>query len=176
MAIGTTAIGVFRTYGEAERAVHDLRRVGFSDDRIGLMRRDTDGRVSGVESDDTKATEGAGVGAAGGGAVGGALGALAAGLIPGIGPVIAVGALAGILGGAAAGAAAGGIVGSLVGLGVPEDDARFYEGEVRSGRTLVTVDAENRYDEAVSVLRAAGSYDAHTQPPDDGSIRDEPRT
>ena len=67
-------------------------------------------------------------------------------------------------GGAAAGAAAGSLVGALIGLGVPEEEARYYEGEARSGRTLVTVRAEGRYDEASAITRRHGGYDRFTAP------------
>jgi hypothetical protein len=186
----TTAVGVFRTREEAERAIHDLKRAGFTDDQIGMMMQsEHDERTAGARRDDaptagtvdldsdrdTKAPEGAGAGAVGGGLVGGVLGAIAAGAIPGIGPIIAVGALAGILGGAAAGAAAGGIVGALVGMGVPEEEAKYYEDEVRTGKALVTVDAAGRYDEAVSILRSAGAYDAHSRPTTDTTFDEERR-
>src|SRR5262249_1151276 len=80
-------------------------------------------------------------------------GAGARGLMPGVGPVIAAGILAGTLGGAGAGATAGGILGALIGHGVPEADARHYEQEVAAGKTIVTVKADGRYDEAVNILR-----------------------
>jgi hypothetical protein len=79
-----------------------------------------------------------------------------------IGPVIAGGLLAAVLASAAGGAAVGVIVGALVGLGVPEEEARFYENEFHRGRTLVTVKPEGRYPEAESILRSCGGYDMHT--------------
>jgi uncharacterized protein (TIGR02271 family) len=84
---------------------------------------------------------------------------VAAGLIPGVGPIIGAGILAATLGGAAAGAAAGGMLGALTGLGVPEDEAEYYEGEFKSGRTLLTVKADGRAQEATSILRRFGAYD-----------------
>jgi hypothetical protein len=104
----------------------------------------------------TKAGEGAARGVAAGVAIGGLVGAvLAAGVIPGVGPVIAAGLLASVLGGAAAGAASGGIMGALIGLEIPEHEARHYEHQFHSGRTLVTVVAGDRYDEADAILRQA---------------------
>jgi uncharacterized protein (TIGR02271 family) len=79
--------------------------------------------------------------------------------------VIAGGLLAGIVGGAAVGAAAGGLMGALVGsMGVPEEEARYYDQEFRSGRTIVTVKADGRYDEAQRILRQYDAYDVTSQP------------
>jgi len=98
-----------------------------------------------------------------GGVVGGILGAAAALLIPGFGPAIAGGILTAVLGGAAIGAVAGGLIGALTNMGVPEEEARFYQDELQAGRTLVTVQAGNRYDEALEILRQNGAYDATTR-------------
>lgn len=103
---------------------------------------------------------GAATGAVGGGVIGGLIGAAAALLIPGIGPAVAGGILAATLGGAAIGAVAGGFIGALTGMGVDESDARYYQDELESGRSIVTVRTTDRYDEAVSILRSAGAYDA----------------
>jgi hypothetical protein len=85
--------------------------------------------------------------------------AVAAGLIPGIGPIIAGGALMALLASAGAGATVGTVLGALVGLGVPEDEAKYYEGEFSSGRTLVTVRADTRAAEAWEILNRHGAYD-----------------
>jgi hypothetical protein len=108
-------------------------------------------------------TEATAAGVVGGGVVGGILGAAAALLIPGFGPAIAGGILTAVLGGAAIGAVAGGLIGALTNMGVPEDEARFYQDELQAGRTLVTVQAGNRYDEALEILRQGGAYDATTR-------------
>jgi uncharacterized protein (TIGR02271 family) len=106
-------------------------------------------------------------GAAAGVATGAGIGALwalgiAAGMLPAIGPVIAGGLLASVLASAAGGAAAAGIIGALIGLGIPEEDARYYEEEFKAGRTLVTVKANGRYDEALAVIRRHGGYNRTT--------------
>jgi len=152
---------VFPNRTDAERAIQDLRSAGFRDDQIGILTRDhsTGAGPGDVQDTGNKAGEAAGVGAI----IGGIIGAGAALLIPGIGPVIAGGILAGVLGGAAVGAAAGGIIGALVGLGIPENEAHYYEGEFRKGRTLVTVKAADRYDEARRILRDDGAYDIQDQ-------------
>jgi hypothetical protein len=158
-------VGVFNERDDAERAIEALKRNGFTDDQIGFAARDR-GKPEGTirSSDDVgDAGGGAAAGALTGGVVGGVLGALAAGLIPGVGPVLAGGLLAGVLGGAAAGAAAGGIIGALAGMGVPEDDARYYDEEFRSGRSLITVKANGRYDEARGILMQHGAYDVENR-------------
>jgi hypothetical protein len=84
------------------------------------------------------------------------IGALA---IPGVGPFIAAGAFGAALTGAGIGAGVGAIAGALVGMGIPKEEAEYYEGEVRRGRTLVTVKADGRYAEAREVLTRHGAYD-----------------
>jgi hypothetical protein len=92
------------------------------------------------------------------------LGALAglgvlAGVIPVVGPAIAAGTLGVILSNAAAGAGIAGLVGALVGAGIPEHEAKYYQGELEAGRSIVTVNAAGRADEATSILRGCGGYD-----------------
>jgi hypothetical protein len=159
-----TAVGVFQERTAAGRAVEELRQAGFHEEQFGVAvrRGETGGSGSTAADSGTRSEEGAAAGAVTGGAVGALVGALATGLIPGLGPVLAGGLLAGILSGAAVGAAAGGVLGALVGMGVPEDEARYYEDEFHGGRTLVTVKADGRYDEAVRILRRHGAYDVNT--------------
>jgi len=87
---------------------------------------------------------------------------IAANILPGIGPVVSGGILGSILASAAGGAAVAGVVGALVGLGIPEEDAQYYEGEFKSGRILVTVKADGRYDEAWAILHRHGAYNRET--------------
>jgi len=155
-------VGVFATRAEAEAAVRDLRAAGFADSDIGLVGRNASGKVT-HESGDTNAAEGAAIGAAAGaGAL--ALGSLAVtfGVIPVIGPILAVGPLAAALISAGAGAAAGGLTGALIGYGIPEDDAGYYEGEVKAGKFLVTVDAKSRSSEAWDILHRHRGYNRAT--------------
>ncbi|MFO0799203.1 MAG: general stress protein [Gemmataceae bacterium] len=162
-----TTIGVFQTRDAAERAVADLRAAGYRDDQIGLVARDARGNAVRTGADgDTNAAEGAAIGAAAGaGAL--ALGSLAVtfGVIPVIGPVLAVGPLAAALISAGAGAAAGGVAGALIGWGIPEEDAKYYEGEVKAGRFVVTVAAGDRHDHARAVYTRHGGYDRFNPPP-----------
>lgn len=161
MKVHSTAVGVFNDPAQAQQATHALVKAGFRDDQIGVLSHDK-GAPGGVKAKGTKgehAAEGAALGAATGAGVGAlwALG-IAAGVLPVIGPVIAGGLLASVLASAAGGAAIAGLAGALVGLGIPEEEARYYDGEFKAGRTIVTVKAEGRYDEAWSILHQHGAY------------------
>lgn len=153
--------GVFETRAAADRAVAELKKVGFDDDDIGMVYRDAEGKtVKTGAADDTYAEEGAAIGAGAGALGGAAVGAgLAFGVIPAIGPALAIGALGTILLNAATGAAIGGLAGALIGWGIPEEDAEFYENEIKTGRYLVLVDTKDRADEARTILHRGGGYD-----------------
>lgn len=163
MAGRTTVVGVFEDRRNAEQAYDEIRALGFTDDHIGFIVRRGEGAAGTGMMEDTAGN--AGEGAVTGAVVGGLIGAAAALLLPGIGPVIAGGVLATALGGAAVGAAAGGLLGALVGMGVPEEEARYYQTEFESGRTIMTVAAGNRYDEVYDVMRRHGAWDVNTRQP-----------
>src|SRR4051794_19389446 len=132
----STVVGVFNSRADAERAVADLKRAGFREDEISLVGKDDRGGTAGEGNK-------AGTGAATGAAVGAGAAALTSlgitfGIIPVIGPVLALGPIAAALLSAAGGAAAGGLIGALVGMGIPEHEAKYYEGELQAGRYLVT--------------------------------------
>lgn len=156
-------VGVFEDRAQAERAITELQRLGFTDDQIGFVARDTDGGVGTAASGAGTTGERVATGAVSGGVVGGLIGAAISLLIPGFGPAIAGGILAATLGGVAIGATAGGLIGALTGMGVPENEARYYQGEFEAGRVLVTVNAPGRQQEALDVLRSNGAYDATTR-------------
>jgi len=164
----TLAVGVFQTREQAASAVEDLRQAGFSDEQIGFAMRQPDAPATTqpvaaeqvVTEGATELGTGAAAGAVSGGVLGGLVGAAAALLIPGFGPVLAGGLLMATLGGAAVGAAAGGLLGFLVGRGVSETEARYYQGEFESGRAIVTVQADGRWEEAHEILRRNGGYNA----------------
>jgi uncharacterized protein (TIGR02271 family) len=160
----STIVGVFEDRQQAQRAVDELRRAHFREDQIGVVARDGSGATTAAHEETGSH---AGAGAAAGAATGAGVGALwalgiAAGMLPAIGPVIAGGLLASVLASAAGGLVAGGIVGALIGLGIPEEEARYYEGEFKAGRTIATVKADGRYDEAWAILRRYGAYDQAT--------------
>ncbi len=112
----------------------------------------------------TKAPEGVAVGGGTGGVIGGALGWIAgigALAIPGVGPFIAAGPIIAALSGAAIGAAIGGIAGGLIGLGIPEIEAKRYEGKLKKGNILISVHAENSAEitRAKNIFATAGAED-----------------
>jgi uncharacterized protein (TIGR02271 family) len=157
-------VGVFAQRSDAQRAVSALRQAGFGENEIGMVTQNREGAITTHDGDDNNAAEGAAVGAAAGVGVGAlwALG-IAAGMLPAIGPAIAGGLFASILTSAAGGAAVGGLVGALVGLGIPEDEAEFYESEVKAGRTIVTVKTDRRRPEAIDILQKHGASLRGTQ-------------
>ena len=161
-ATRTTAVAVFENAHDAQQALRELRDAGFAEDQLGVVSRDQDRPAGTIETHDegSKAAEGAGAGAATGAGVGAlwALG-IAAGMAPAIGPVIAGGVLAAVVASAAGAAAVGGLVGALIGLGIPEEEAEYYELEFRAGRTVVTVRTDGRQDEATVILNRHQGYD-----------------
>ena len=156
-----TVVGIFENAAHAREAVNELRAAGFRDDQIGVASHDREAKAATVKSDDTHADTGALTGALAGAGIGAAWGlGIAAGLLPAIGPVIAGGTLAAILASAGVGAAAAGLAGALIGLGIPEEEATYYETEFKAGRTIVSVKADDRYDAVATILR---KHHAHVQ-------------
>src|SRR5712671_7492991 len=142
----TAAFAIFPSRTEAERAVNDLTSAGFSNQDVSVLMADRQGAKDFAAEKNTKAPEGATTGAGVGGAVGGTLGLLAgvgALAIPGVGPLIAAGPIMGALAGAGALGAVGGIVGALVGMGIPEYEAKRYEGRIKSGGILLSVHCDD---------------------------------
>lgn len=173
-----TVIGVFQKRDDAEHAIDLLRRNGIEGDKIGLVMRDTRKAEAYAESS-PHTQEAAAAGATFGGVLGGIAGFLlgiGAFAVPGLGPIIAGGALAATLGGAAIGIASGGLIGALIGMGVPENEARYYEERVRGGDILVTVTVP---DERAANVRAmldqagAASFPSPSQAGVSGSITTE---
>jgi len=161
----STVVGVFEDKRHADQAVADLKKAGFGDNQIGVAIRHSEEFGNTTTADDD--TE-AGTGAVAGALAGLGLGTLAglgvlSGMIPVIGPAIAAGTLGVILSNAAAGAGIAGLVGALIGAGIPEHEATYYQGEFEAGRTIVTVQADGRAEEASTILRRHGAYDMSTR-------------
>lgn len=156
--------GIFSTTVEAERAVNELLQAGFSSEDVSALMPDQKSTRDFAFRKDTKAPEGATTGATTGGVIGGSLGVLV-GLgslaIPGIGPLIAAGPIVAGLAGLGAGGAVGGLLGALVGMGIPEYEAKRYEGRVKNGDVLLSVHCETPGEvmRAKEVLKATGSSD-----------------
>src|SRR6478672_13279761 len=137
-----SVFGIATTQGQAERIVQQLQAQGFADSEISVLMPDTGGTRDVGHIKATKAPEGATTGAATGGVTGGVLGLLAgigAIAIPGLGPFIAAGPIMATLAGLGAGGAVGGVLGALTGLGLPEYEAKRYEGRVKNGGVLLSV-------------------------------------
>ncbi|MDO7905710.1 general stress protein [Paenibacillus sp. JX-17] len=170
-------VGVFDTEQEASRAIESLQQQGFRNDEISVITRDKEDMRTINEETGTKAPEGVATGAATGGVLGGVAGLLAgigALAIPGIGPILAAGPIAATLTGAAVGAGAGGLVGGLVGLGIPEDEAKEYEGYVDQGKILVLVDAAaDRGNDVYDVFRTNRSLNADRYAAHSGVMTDD---
>jgi hypothetical protein len=170
-----TVVGLFQERARAEDAIRDLRKAGFASEQIGVATRDRTESPPGSGRQGTEPAaneeelgkslaetaggmaEGAGIGAITGGVIGGLVGLIGSLLLPGLGPVVVAGVLASTLMGMGLGAATGGLVGALLGLGVPEEDARYFDAGFREGGTLVTVDAGERTPDALSTLQRYGA-------------------
>jgi hypothetical protein len=159
-----SVIGIVETQIQAERIVDGLQQQGVAPGDISVLFPDKRGSKDFAHEHHTKAPEGAVAGVGAGGVVGGTLGLLAgigALAIPGVGPLIAAGPLMATLSGAAAGAAVGGVAGGLIGLGIPEYEAKAYEGKIKSGNILVAVHTEDGETEkrAKQTFEANGAHD-----------------
>jgi hypothetical protein len=155
------------TRDQAEQIVASLKDGGFSANDISVLFPDKETTRDFAHEKKTKAPEGAVVGASTAGVVGGALGWLAgigALAIPGVGPFIAAGPIMAALSGAALGAAAGGIAGALIGMGIPELEAKRYEGKIKSGNILISVhtDDSEAVTRAKTIFKEAGAQDICT--------------
>jgi len=134
---------------QAEVIVDKLKNAGFSNNDISALFPDKTGTRDFAHEKGTKAPEGAATGAGSGAVLGGALGWLAgigAIAIPGVGPFIAAGPIVAALSGAAVGGAVGGVAGGLIGLGIPEYEAKRYEGKVRQGNILLSVHTDDSHE------------------------------
>jgi hypothetical protein len=169
----TAVFGIYSTADSAERAVETIMSAGFPSTDISVLlpstdisvlRPDTGSTREFAHKKDTKAPEGTTAGATAGGVIGGTLGVLAgvgALAIPGIGPFIAAGPIMAGLAGLGVGGAVGGLLGALVGMGIPEYEAKRYEGRVKGGGTLLSVhcDTSQQISRAKDLLRATGAED-----------------
>lgn len=160
----TAVFGIYPTRASAEEAVDRMVASGFRAEDISALLQDNVGTKDFAHEKATKMPEGTATGATAGAAVGGTLGLLAgigALAIPGVGPLIAAGPIVATLAGAGSGGVVGGMVGALVGLGIPEYEAKRYEGRIQSGGVLVSIHADNKEwaDKAKAILKQTGAED-----------------
>lgn len=149
---------------QAEAIVRQLQGDGFANNDISVLFPNKSGTKDFAHEHNTKAPEGAVAGAGAGGVVGGTLGLLAgigALAIPGFGPLIAAGPLLAALSGAAAGATVGGITGALIGMGIPEIEAKRYEGKIKGGNILISVHTQtsDKQKRAEAIFKTAHAED-----------------
>jgi hypothetical protein len=152
---------------QADQIVDQLKSANFSNNDISVLFPDKDTTRDFAHEKNTKAPEGAVTGAGTGGVIGGALGWIAgigALAIPGVGPFIAAGPIIAALSGAAIGATVGGIAGGLIGLGIPEIEAKRYEGKIKAGNLLISVHTEDSEEitHAKDIFTKAGAQDICT--------------
>jgi len=160
----TSVFGIYSNVTQAEVAVDALVDSGFTNADVSVLMADNQGSKDFAHEKNTKAPEGTTTGVAAGGAIGGTLGLLAgigALAIPGIGPLIAAGPIMGALAGLGVGGAVGGIVGALVGMGIPEYEAKRYEGRIKEGGVLLSAhcDTADEIDRAKAILERTGATD-----------------
>lgn len=160
----TAVFGLYPNRASVEDAVETLKIAGFRSEDISVLFPHNEGNKDFVVKKDTKAPEGAVTGAGAGAVVGGALGWLAGiGLlaIPGLGPFIAAGPILALLAGAGVGGAIGGVSGALIGMGIPEYEAKRYEGLIKDGGILLSVHSDNSdwTKRAKQVLERTGGRD-----------------
>ena len=162
--IKTAVFGIFHTQLQAERAIEDLLGSGFSTDDISILAEDHTSQRSFAHELHSKAPEGATAGVVGGGLIGGAAGLLAALgslAIPGVGPLLAAGPVLAALAGIGAGGTVGGLIGGLVGMGIPEYEAKRYEGRIQAGGVLLSVHCGSPAEvtKATDLLGQTGAQD-----------------
>lgn len=149
---------------QAEAIVDGLRSAGFASNEISVLLPDKSGTRDFAHEQNTKLPEGTatgGVAGMGAGAILGWLAGIGSLAIPGVGPFIAAGPIMAALGGAAVGGAAGGVIGGLVGMGIPEYEAKLYDGKIRGGSALISVHTDNsdQVKTAKEIYKRAGADD-----------------
>jgi hypothetical protein len=160
----TAVFGTYPNYASVENGVDGLKAAGFSNRDISVLFPQSAGSKDFAHEKGTKAPEGATAGAGTGVVLGGAMGWLmgvGALAIPGLGPFIAAGPIMAMLAGAGVGGAVGGVAGALVGMGIPEYEAKRYEGRVKDGGILISIHCEDSdwKKRAKQTLEATGAQD-----------------
>src|ERR1700726_4261841 len=160
----TAVFGIYPNYASVENGVDGLKAAGFSNRDISVLFPQSAGSKDFAHEKGTKAPEGATAGAGTGVVLGGAMGWLmgvGALAIPGLGPFIAAGPIMATLAGAGVGGAVGGVAGALVGMGIPEYEAKRYEGRVKDGGILLSVHSDDSdwKKRAKQILEATGAQD-----------------
>jgi hypothetical protein len=164
VAKNKSVLGIYATRTGVETGITGLREAGFSNTDVSVLLPENLGPKELATDKATKAPEGAATGAGSGAVIGGALGwlvGMGALAIPGLGPFIAAGPIMAALAGVGVGGAVGGFTGALVGLGIPEYEAKRYQGRLEKGGILVSVhcDTSDEIDRAKRALERTGAED-----------------
>jgi len=160
----TAVYGIYRDEEQVTYALDKMLENGFRNEDISVLLPDNTGTKDFAHEKHTKAPEGTATGATAGGVIGGTIGLLAgvgALAIPGLGPFIAAGPIMAALAGLGVGGTVGGIVGALVGMGLPEYEAKRYEGRIKTGGVLMSVHCDNSdwSGKAKDLMKATGAED-----------------
>ena len=175
----TAVFGIYPSYANVESGVDGLKAAGFSNRDISVLFPESSGTRDFAHEKGTKAPEGATAGAGTGVVLGGAMGWLVgvgALAIPGLGPFIAAGPIMAALAGAGVGGTILGIAGALVGMGIPEYEAKRYEGRVKDGGILLSVhsDSSEATKRATLILEATGAQDiSSTAEASSGTVKED---
>jgi hypothetical protein len=160
----TAVFGIYKEQSSVERGVEALKSAGFSNNDVSVLFPENQGTRDFAHEKNTKAPEGATTGAGTGAVLGGGLGwlvGIGALAIPGLGPFIAAGPIVAALAGVGVGGAVGGLTGALIGMGIPEYEAKRYEGRVKDGGILLSVhsDTSEEIKRAKEILERTGAQD-----------------
>jgi hypothetical protein len=179
MAKNKSVFGIYSSRSGVENAVIALKDAGFSHSDISVLLPENLGSKEIATEKNTKAPEGATTGAGSGVVIGGALGwlvGIGALAIPGLGPFIAAGPIMAALAGAGVGGAVGGVAGALIGMGIPEFEAKRYEGRVQKGGILISVhcDTSEEIKRAKEILERTGAEDISSAGEASADVKDTP--
>lgn len=160
----TSVYGIYSHRAELENGIDQLKSNHFRHEDISILMPHNDGNKELATEMNSKAPEGATTGGASGAVLGGALGwllGIGALAIPGLGPFIAAGPIMAALAGLGAGAAIGGVAGGLIGMGLPEYEAKRYEGQIKAGGILISVHCDDSEwaTKAKKLLETTGAKD-----------------
>ena len=160
----TAGFGIYPTYANVDEGVKALKNAGFRNTDISILMPENVGTKDLGHEKNTKAPEGAAAGGGAGLIVGGTLGwlvGIGALAIPGLGPFIAAGPIMAVLAGVGVGTAVGGLTGGLIGVGIPEYEAKRYEGRIRNGGILLSVHSDNSSwtTNAKNILESTGAQE-----------------
>lgn len=164
MAKNIAVFGIYRSRQNVEEAVQALRNSDFRNTDISVLFSENVGTKDFAHEKHTKVPEGSSAGAGTGAVIGGVLGwltGIGALAIPGIGPFIAAGPIVSLLAGIGAGSVVGGVAGALVGMGIPEYEAKRYEGRIKEGGILLSVHCDNAEwkKRAMDIMKQTGATD-----------------